>query len=215
LVKTFRPINYWQVYMLTGRGHERLRENQRASFMHPIQGVGEAYLRHEITVCGVGLVMTELLGLKVETARQTWEQIRRRGVLRKGDSKLTFPDLIAVDAQGDRHTIEVELTAKSRERYRELFSDRKGLWRRQQRWSDQEKCWKGGTVLYLTGWPTGVEHIIHLARKSQAGSVHAASLSDFRASLGRCEYEKLSSVGGRRKFSLTAAKAAPLAEVAA
>lgn len=205
LIRTFRPTNYWQVYMLTGRGHEQLKTHQRAWFPHPIRGVGEAYLRHEITVCGVGLVMTELLGLKVQTARQTWEELRRRGVVRPGFSKLALPDLLVSDAGRERHALEVELTAKSRKRYQEMFHSR------------SRRDW-GGLILYLTGWPTGREHIVHLAAKAQSASIYAASLADFRTDPRRCEYVRRHSMGGIQKFLLPTAlpvQAAPRVEVAA
>ena len=129
LVKTLRAVNYCQVYMLTGRGHACLREHGRASYTHPIRGVGEPYLRHEIAVCAVGLVMTEFLGLEVQATRHIWENLRRRTVLRRGAPKQIFPDLLAKDAFNEWHSIEVELTAKSRERYRELLDKREQRWR--------------------------------------------------------------------------------------
>lgn len=202
LVKTFRAVNYWQVYMLTGRGHERLREHQRASYLHPIRGVGEAYLRHEIAVCGVGLAMSELLGLPIQATRQIWESFRNRGIASKGDSKLTVPDLLVQDAKGQWHAIEVELTSKSRERYREL------LWNRERRW-------RGGMVLYLTGWPTGVEHILGLMEKAQSVRTYAASLAEFRARLGRCEYIRLTSLGSQQTFVLPVVKEPAPVEVPA
>ncbi|UPT75622.1 MAG: hypothetical protein M0D55_08095 [Elusimicrobiota bacterium] len=205
MVRTFRPTNYWQVYMLTGRGHEQLRKHQQARFPHPIRGVGEAYLRHEITVCGVGLALTELLGLRVQTARQTFEELRRRGLLREGFSKLTLPDLLVSDAGGPRHAVEVELTAKSRQRYREMFRSR------------PRSTW-GGMILYLTGWPTGREHIIHLAAKAQSSSIYAANLAVFGADPRRCEYLRRHSMGGIQKFLLPAVSTIqepPRAEVAA
>lgn len=202
LVKTFRAINYCQVYMLTGRGHERLREQQRAAYRHPIRGVGEAYLRHEIAVCGVGLVMTELLGLRVQATRQIWENLRLREDLRKGDSKLTLPDLLVQDAREQWHAVEVELTAKSRERYLEL------LWNRERRW-------RGGMVLYLTGWPTGVEHILGLMGKSQSVRTYVASLAEFKERLGRCEYVRMTTLNNLQTFALSTIKDAARAEVPA
>ncbi|HXT00338.1 MAG TPA: hypothetical protein VN915_06660 [Elusimicrobiota bacterium] len=202
LVKTFRAINYWQVYMLTGRGHECLRENQRASYLHPIRSLGEAYLRHEITVCGVGLVMSELLGLKVQATRQIWENLRRRQVPRRSDSRLTCPDLLVQDAQSQWHSIEVELTAKSRERYREL------LYKRESRWAE-------GMILYLTGWPTGVEYLLSLMEKSQSVSTYAASLAEFREQLGRCQYLRQTTNGYRKTFNLPVIKEPARQEVAA
>lgn len=194
LIRTFRPTNYWQVYMLTGRGHEQLRTHQQARFPHPIRGVGEAYLRHEITVCGVGLVLTELLGLKVQTARQAWEELRRRGLVRPGFSKLALPDLLVFNTGREHHALEVELTAKSRKRYQEMFHSR------------ARRSW-GGMILYLTGWPTGLEHIVHLAEKAQSSSIYAASLANFRADPRRCEYVRRHSMGGIQKFFLPALQA--------
>lgn len=194
LIRTFRPTNYWQVYMLTGRGHEQLRTHQRARFPHPISGVGEAYLRHELTVCGVGLVLTELLGMTVQPARQTWEELRRRGLVRPGFSKLALPDLLVSDVGRERHALEVELTAKSRKRYQEMFRSR------------ARRGW-GGMILYLTGWPTGREHIVHSAEKAQSSTIYAANLADFRADPRRCEYLRRHSMGGIQKFFLPSAPA--------
>lgn len=39
----------------------------------------------------------------------------------------------------------------------------------------------GGMILYLIGWPTGLEYIVHIAEKAQSSSIFAASLTDFRA----------------------------------
>lgn len=124
LIRTWRPTNYWQVYLLTGRGHEQLKRHQLAVFEHPLRGVGEAYLRHEIAVCGVGLTLTALLGLKVQTARRTWHEMYRRGGIKRGFTKLRLPDLIVGDGVGGVHHVEVELSAKSRERYKTMFGER-------------------------------------------------------------------------------------------
>jgi hypothetical protein len=196
LIRTIRPTNYWQVYMLTGRGHEQLKRHGQARFSSPIRGVGEAYLRHEITVCGVGLTMTALLGLKAQTARQTWDNLRNQGQIRPGVTKLTLPDLLIADAKGVCHAVEIELTPKSRNRYRAIFHDR------------SRYCWPG-MVLYLTGWPSGLEYLVAAASKAQTAVVFTASLADFRAAPTRCEFVRRHSLGGLQRFTLPIAAAAP------
>lgn len=189
LVRTWRPTNYWQVYLLTGRGHEQLKRHQLAVFNHPSRGLGEAYLRHEIAVCGVGLTLAELLGLKVETARRTWDDLYRRGRIKRGFTKLRLPDLRIADAAGVVHQVEVELTPKSRERYRAMFTE-------------GARQTFDGKVLYLTGWPTGVEHIVHLATTVQRTNVYAADLAEFRAAPRQCRFIRRGSLGSVQAFTL-------------
>lgn len=189
LIRTWRPTNFWQVYLLTSLGHERLKQNQLAVFSHQIRGVGEAYLRHEIAVCGVGLTMSQLLGVKVETARRNWDSLYRSGKLKRGFTKLMLPDLRIADGAGVVHHVEVELTPKSRERYRAMFSER-------------ARQTADGNVLYLTGWPTGAEQIAHLGTTSQYANVYAAGLAEFRAAPKQCRFIRRDSRGYTREFTL-------------
>jgi hypothetical protein len=177
LVRIKRFPYSWPVYMLTARGFEFLKRHGRPTFETPSQGVSDRLVRHEVAVVGVGLVLTRALGLKVMTARQIWDDFYRRNSRQHREARLAMPDFLVDDARGVRHILEVELTAKSRKRYGDIFHEHS---RRLPHMEAQ--------VLYLVDWPGGVEHIGALSRKYGVSSVQAAQLADFRASLGRCRF---------------------------
>jgi len=174
LVRIRRFPYSWPVYMVTVRGFELLKRRGRTIFDSPSQGVSDRLVRHEISVVGVGLVITELLGLRVSTARQVWDFANRRG--RTNQARQAMPDLLVEDASGLLHVVEVELTPKSRNRYPEIFS------------SHLRRIDLKARVLYLVNWPGGVGQITTLAHRNEASAVFAAQLAEFRASLGRCPF---------------------------
>ena len=165
------------MYLLTTRGFELLRRRGKTRFETPGQGVSARLVRHESVTVGVGLMLTEVLGFSVRTARQTWDWMKRRYPHNR-DARLAMPDFLIESRDGGaRHIVEVELTPKSRRRYADIFHEhRKRLGNMESR------------VLYLVGWPGGVGQIMRLGRKFEVSAVQAAQLSDFRAKLGLCEF---------------------------
>lgn len=177
LVRVQRSDYTWPMYHLTGRGFELVKRRGGTRFETPSQGISARLLRHETLTVGVGLVLTEMLGHKVSTARETWNTLNKR-FPHVRDARLAMPDFLAGEG-GDapRHIIEVELSPKSRRRYRAIFHSHR-----------QRLRMMDARILYLVDWPGGVEHIMRLGRKFEVSSVQAAQLSDFRAKLGRCEF---------------------------
>lgn len=179
LVRIQRNDYTWPVYLLTTRGFELLRRRGKTRFETPSQGISERLVRHEIATVGVGLVLTEVLGLGVNTARETWDWMGKKYGRRSQEARLTMPDFLVGKANGNvEHIVEVELTPKSRRRYAEIFTSH------QRRLPDH----RTSKILYIVGWPGGVGHVMRLGRKFEASAVQAAQLSDFRAQLGRCEF---------------------------
>lgn len=177
LVRVQRSDYTWPVYLLTARGFELLKRRGKTRFDTPSQGISARLIRHETVTVGVGLVLTEVLGLAVSTARETWDWMNRRYPNNR-DARLAMPDFLVGDKSGGaRHIVEVELTPKSRKRYREIFHSHR------QRLRNMD-----GRILYLVDWPGGVGQIMRLGRKSEVASVQAAQLTDFRAQLGHCEF---------------------------
>ena len=160
-------------------------------------------MRHEVAVVGVGLVLSRVLGFKPMTARQIWDDFNRRYSGRHSEARLAMPDFLVDDARGLKHVVEVELTAKSRSRYRDIFPMHR---RRLQNYDSR--------VLYLVDWPGGVEHITALGRKYESSCVQAAQLSEFQRTLGRCEFAPSYSAKPF-VFASNQAKAAPLEPVPA
>lgn len=178
LVRVRRFPYSWPVYMLTGQGFELLKRRGKTRFESPSHGVSDRLVRHEIAVGGVGLVLTQVLGRTVNTARETWGWMSKHYGRRNQEARLTMPDLLIENASGEmEHIVEVELTPKSRKRYASIFSSHS---RRLPNFESK--------ILYLVGWPSGAGYITQLAHKHGTSSVYAASLAEFRAKLGHCEF---------------------------
>jgi hypothetical protein len=176
LIRTQRYVHSWPVYLLTFKGHDMLKRRGRAIFASPSYKVSGTLVRHEIMVTAVGLVLTEVIGLRVESARQTWDWMNRKYPNQR-HARLAMPDLL-VDEVSSRHIVEVELTPKYKRRYAEIFASHG------RRLPDQHS-----RILYLTGWPHGEEFLRRVARESEYGSyVNVASLEDFRATLGHSQF---------------------------
>lgn len=179
LVRVQRSDYTWPVYLLTARGFELLKRRGKTRFDTPSQGISARLIRHETITVGVGLVLTEILGLAVSTARETWTWMNRR-YPHSRDARLAMPDFLIGEKGGEsRHIVEVELTPKSRRRYADILREHR------RRLSNMNS-----RVLYLVDWPGGVGHMMRLGRKFEVSEVQAAQLSDFRAKLGRCEFAK-------------------------
>lgn len=167
-------LNHPKLVGLTERGHRLLLERGKAKILGFRRYMAEALLTHEIRVNAVGLIIQELLGIRVRPELE--RRIRSVDALAGKPARSVVADLWIRD---DEHPkpIEVELTQKSELRY-------KALWQRFIRTYPY-----GSQVLYLVGWPDGVECLLKLTRKfDQSGSYHiwVASLNDFRKSAGCC-----------------------------
>lgn len=177
LVRVQRSDYTWPVYLLTGRGFDLLRQRGQTQFATPSQGVSERLVRHEIAAVGVGLVITQMVGLGVSSARTTWNWLGQR---RQGnDSRGNMPDFLVGPSRGKvEHILEVELTPKSPQRYAEILRSH------DRRLPDH----RTSRLLYIVGWPGGVQHMMRLGRKLEIASLQAAHIADFRAKLGLCEF---------------------------
>ena len=177
-----RQIGQRKLYFLTGRGHRRLRWEGRAAMMRYRKGLASIWFRHELAVNAVGLVVSELLGFEVTTARERYA--RNRIPFKKlAEYRLIMSDLWIPD-EAQPKVIEVELGQKSERRYEEIWAAyRRGLP-------------KGSVLLYLVGWPRGVECLLKHARRYGHPYIHVAHLRDFRRYLGRCAFTGWSPEGG-------------------
>lgn len=173
-------LNHPKVFTLTERGHKTLLQERRARVQGFKRGISESLLTHELTVNGVGLILSQLLCLKVrsefELATQ-WAQKDRR----KSPTRYVTPDIWIMPGSvlpEDPVTVEIELTQKAEARYKKL-------------WEHYVRVLPYGTlVLYLTSWPGGVKCILELTSKygAQGGGylVYVASLQSFQETGGRC-----------------------------
>jgi hypothetical protein len=158
---------------LTEGGHAALTVAEKAKMRGFRRGMSEAMIDHEIKVNGVGLVLTQLLGLSVTTERQLAELNTRSARPEKGQE--AFPDLWIVDKEHPK-AVEVELTQKSELRYKEIF------------YRYSQMVGYGGMVLYLTGWPNGPDLLWKLAKKWDRPFIYVASIQQFRRTSGRCPF---------------------------
>ena len=84
----------------TGQGFELLQRRGKTRFDAPRQGVSDRLVRHEIAVVGVGLVLTQVLGCPVNTARETWGWMSKQYGRDNQKARLTMPDLLTENAGG-------------------------------------------------------------------------------------------------------------------
>lgn len=167
-------LNHRKLYTLTESGHEELIVSGKANLPGFRRSMSEALIDHEIKVNGVGLVLTQLLGFRVASERQLTDWNTHGAQAPKGQEAL--PDLWIIDKENPK-AIEVELTQKSELRYKEIFYRYSGM-----------VGFKGGAVLYLTGWPKGPETLWRIIKKHGRIQVYVASLQEFRDRQGRCEF---------------------------
>ena len=161
------------LFTLTERGHEALKQAGLARLPGFRHRISDALATHELTANAVGLMLAELLGLEVLTARERAEW-KGRGGRPATDSRIV-PDLwIADDAEPKG--VEIERGQKSKEEYGE-------------RWRTMRLILpENGLLLYLTGWPGGKRFILELAQHFRAGFVLVAELGEFRQGRGRCRF---------------------------
>ncbi|MBI5631612.1 MAG: hypothetical protein HY921_12105 [Elusimicrobia bacterium] len=174
LVTVNHYTNMPRIYTLTTAGHQALRGLDLSLLPEFRASLADSLVKHELLVTGIGLVLSELLGLSVSTEfeRQVFSQGAARSAA-AGD--IPMPDLW-ISEPGKPKVIEVERTQKSRERYRKTWA------------SYRHDLPPATVVLYITSFPNGPRLILARARKLMADFIYVCSLEDFKASLGRGPY---------------------------
>ncbi len=167
-------VNHRKAYTLAERGHGVLKLRGLSRLPGYRDSIEESLLDHELTAAAAGLVMTELLGLKVSTERERFVWTGRGG--RSSAPERGISDLWIVDGERPK-AVEIEMHQKSERRYEDIFE------------TYRRKLPPGGAVLYLTAWPSGARCIQRHAQTFRAAFVYACSLSDFRRSAGRAPFE--------------------------
>lgn len=181
-----------RLYTLTGEGHRFLKKTGRATLPVHLDHLAPSAVRHELHVNGVGLILTELLGLRVRTERDRYLWSTRIG---RGSApiRLAISDLWIVDRRQPK-AVEVEMMQKSRLRYKETWQ------------TYRRRLPENGVVLYLTNWPSGPRRLLYLARGFRADFIYVCGLKEFRESCGTSPF-----IGYERRQVLTlgTATAAP------
>lgn len=162
---------YHKLFTLAERGHASLKLSRSARFPGYRKSISLGQADHEITVNGVGLFLTELLGFDVRTERERYVWSGRGG-WSPAPERLPIADLWIVDPLQPK-AIEVELHQKSELRYRDIWQ----AYRRRLR--------SNSVVLYLTGWPGGVRCLLAHAAHFEADFIYVCGLKEFRESEGR------------------------------
>ena len=174
LAAVHRFANVPRVYTLTRKGHDVLLKAGLAKLEDYRDSVADSLVKHELLVNGIGLTISELLGLRVSTEFE--RQVLSRGAKKKYErGSFPLPDLW-VSGDDQPKAIEVERTQKSAMRYRKLWSFYRGC---------LPKC---AVVLYVTSFPNGPRLLLFQARKVSADFIYVCSLEDFQASLGGCPF---------------------------
>jgi len=174
LVRVHYIGNAPKAYTLSELGHRLLRITGRAKLSVFRRSIADGLTRHEVLANAVGLVMQEVLGLTVRTVRERfvwssrggWNPGPRRGI----------SDLWIVDSEQPK-CVEVELSQKSWREYQEI-------WR-----AYRSRLGRGGVVLYLTGWQSGVERLTDYAERFGMGFIYSCYIRDFRDSCGEAPFK--------------------------
>jgi len=181
-------VNQKKVFLLTGLGHKVLRMLWRNRMRRPLLVLSERLIKHELKVSTVGLMLTEFLGREVTVERERFAASRydyrdyQRGIF--------MPDLWVMNGDAPR-ALEIELEPKSKKRYEKLWNHYRVI------------LPPKAMVLYLTGWPHGAEWIMKQSYKfGHHYFIFAASLDDFRQSLGQCGFACKGLRGGYETLSL-------------
>ena len=191
LIRAELYVNQRKVLFLTDRGHRTLREIGRARLKRNLRTLSEFWVRHELIVGAVGLVISEVLGLAVTSERERFQLGKfDREDMRAG---LIMPDLV-IPTQVQPKALEIELEPKSKKRYEKLWCGYRA------------RLPEDAALLYLTGWPRGDQWIIELAYKLGWDFIYAAPLSEFRESLGRRGFASRKQSGSCEVLSLTRPK---------
>ncbi len=160
-------------FTLSEKGHLALEEAGLARLHGFRHRISESMVNHESMAAGVGLVLGELMGLEVLTARERVDW-KGNGGRPPSDSR-TVPDLWIVDA-AEPKGVELERGPKAKEEYRA-------------RWRNLRLILpENGLLLYLTTWPGGKRFILELAQDYHADFVLAAGLDEFLQAHGLCRF---------------------------
>ncbi|MFH2204438.1 MAG: hypothetical protein ABIJ96_15080 [Elusimicrobiota bacterium] len=177
LIRTLRFMNHPQFYCLSESGHEVLKQRGVASQVGFTRVISEDFLRHEMSVNAVGMVLQELFDLRVTTERERVE-VKRLARL-PHHNRLILSDLWVVNGPRPR-AIEVERSKKSAAAYRKIWEAYK------ERMLEQ---FPEGVVLYLTMDAPGLKkQLSAYAREWEMDFIYFAELKDFRSSMGRCQF---------------------------
>lgn len=168
-------VNHPKMFTLAERGHAELEGRSLSILKRFRDSLSEELLSHELTVAAVGLVLTELHGLRVRTERERYVWTGPRGGGRSPAPVRAVSDLWVVDSRPK--AIEVEMGQKSESRYKEIWD------------AYRLRLRENAVVLYLTAWPDGVNCIRRLARKFHAPFIHVCALSEFRNTCGSAAFE--------------------------
>lgn len=163
--------NYPKLFTLGKRGHEVLKRRNKARFLGYRKSISLVQAEHEIVVNGVGLLLTELLGLEIRTERERYVWSGHGG-WSPAPERVPIADLWIVDPVQPK-AIEVELIQKSELRYRDI-------WR-----AYRSRLRSKAVVLYLTSWPSGVRCLLAHAARFEADFIYVCGLKEFRESQGR------------------------------
>ena len=166
-------LHHPKLHTLSEKGYRLLKTHGRSRMPGYRDSIEESLVPHELTVNAVGLVMSELLGLEVTTERERFVWSGRGG--RSPAPHRAISDLWIVDEERPK-AIEVEMTQKSQSRYAEIFE------------AYRRRLPRGGEVLYLTDWPSGVQCILEHARECRAPFIYACSIEEFRRTAGRAPF---------------------------
>ena len=173
-VRSHSYTNLPRVYTLTSAGHGILKRNGVSRLPSYCGEVAETLVRHELTVSAVGLVLSELLGLRVWTEMERYlaSDVRDERVKKSG---LGLSDLWIEDREQPK-AVEVERTQKSASRYEELWDDYR------------KKLPPTGVVLYVACFPGGSKCLLRRAERLRADHIYVCDLESFKASGGRAPF---------------------------
>jgi len=162
------------VFTLASKGHAALKAAGLAQLPGFRRSVSPHLVEHEVLVNAVGLVLSELLGLRVRSIRQrlAWSP---RGGWSHTASRSKIPDLWIADERQPK-ALEIELNQKSTLLYPEIWE------------AYRERLPREATVLYLTNWPSGVGFIRRQAQKRGMDFIYACDLDEFFADCGRASF---------------------------
>lgn len=181
-------MNRSKIFTLAEKGFESLKTWGAANLKGFRHTISDELVTHELMVAAVGLVVSEVLQLRVRTERERYVWTGKGG--RRPAPIRVVSDLWIVG--GAPQAIEVELTQKSEVRYKEIWD------------AYRLRLPENAAVLYLTSWPDGVRCILNHARQFRASFIYACGLQEFRESCGLAPFQ-----GSWDGKSLTLADAIP------
>ncbi|MDE2141185.1 MAG: hypothetical protein KGJ84_02070 [Elusimicrobia bacterium] len=174
LIEAQHYVNMPWLFYLTREGHAVLGRTGFQRIGEIRQPLLDSLVKHEVLVTGIGLTLTELLGLGASTEFER-QFLSRGGEQDRGREPFPLPDLWVSDP-GQPKAIEVERTLKSMARYRKLWT------------FYRDNLPGSAVVLYITAFANGPRLLLSRARRLMADFVYVCALEDFQSSLGRCAF---------------------------